>query len=196
MLLCSSVAWCEVPFRVTTVTKDGFAADTEWYTMAIGSSGLFISDNAGKEFISVKSNRSELADADLWCFSGDEKSGYKIYNKQAGPGKVLAAPTKMSGDAGSTAYVVLKEDAAPAYSAVWTFAPSKDLGNNVEAYYLAPKGASKNIVNNRGGKLAFWTTGADTGSSVVIAICRNEVKIDALNGTFTTGNAAGTWFSK
>ncbi|MBR4293520.1 MAG: exo-alpha-sialidase [Bacteroidaceae bacterium] len=196
MLLCSSVAWCEVPFRVTTVTKDGFAADTEWYTMAIGSSGLFISDNADKEFIAVKSNRSELADADLWCFAGDEKSGYKIYNKQAGPGKVLAAPTKMSGDAGSKAYVVLKEDGASAYSTMWTFAPSKDLGGNVEAYYLAPKGASKNIVNNRGGKLAFWTTGADTGSSVVIAICRNEVKIDALNGTFTTGNAAGTWFSK
>lgn len=196
MLLCSSVAWCEVPFRVTTVTKDGFAAGTEWYTMAIGSSGLFISDNAGNEFISVKSNRSELADADLWCFAGDEKSGYKIYNKQAGPGKVLAAPTKMSGDAGSTAYVVLKEEGTPAYSTEWTFAPSKDLGANVSAFYLAPKGASKNIVNNRGGKLAFWTTGADTGSSVVIAICRNEVKIDALNGTFTTGNAAGTWFSK
>ena len=110
MLLCSSVAWCEVPFRVTTVTKDGFAADTEWYTMAIGSSGLFISDNADKDFIAVKSNRSELADADLWCFAGDEKSGYKIYNKQAGPGKVLAAPTKMSGDAGSKAYVVLQSN--------------------------------------------------------------------------------------
>ena len=196
MLMCSSVAWGEVPFRVTTVTKNGFAADTEWYTMAIGSSGLFISDNAGKEFISVKSSRSELADADLWCFVGDEKSGYKIYNKQAGPGKVLASPTKMSGDAGSTAYVVLKEDGTSAYSTAWTFAPSKDLGSNVEAYYLAPKGASKNIVNNRGGKLAFWTTGADTGSSIVIDIAHGSVSISALTGSFTSGNANGTWFSK
>ena len=196
MLLCSSVAWSEVPFRVTSVTKEGFAADTEWYTMAIGSSGLFISDNAAEEFIAVKSNRSELADADLWCFTGDEKTGYKIYNKQAGTGKTLAAPVKMSGDAGSKAYVVLKEEGDKAYSNVWTFAPSKDLGSNVKAFYLAPKGASKNIVNNRGGKLAFWTTGADTGSSIVIAITKNEVSIDALSGTFTTGNADGTWFSK
>lgn len=196
MLLCCNAAWCEVPFRVTSVTKDGFAADTEWYTMAIGSSGLFISDNAGKEHIAVKSNRSELADADLWCFTGDEKSGYRIYNKQAGAGKVLAAPVAMSGDAGSTAFVVLKEDGAKSYSTVWTLAPSKDLGNNVDAYYLAPKGASKNIVNNRGGKLAFWTTGADTGSSIVIAIAKNSVAIDALSGTFTAGNASGTWFSK
>ena len=196
MLLCSSAAWSEVPFRVTSITKDGFAADTEWYTMAIGSSGLFISDNAAEEFIAVKSNRSELADADLWCFTGDEKTGYKIYNKQAGTGKTLAAPVKMSGDAGSKAYVVLKEEGDKAYSNVWTFAPSKDLGSNVKAFYLAPKGASKNIVNNRGGKLAFWTTGADTGSSIVIAITKNEVSIDALSGTFTTGNADGTWFSK
>ena len=196
MLLCSSVAWSEVPFRVTSVTKEGFAADTEWYTMAIGNSGLFISDNAAEEFIAVKSNRSELADADLWCFTGDEKTGYKIYNKQAGTGKTLAAPVKMSGDAGSKAYVVLKEEGDKAYSNVWTFAPSKDLGSNVKAFYLAPKGASKNIVNNRGGKLAFWTTGADTGSSIVIAITKNEVSIDALSGTFTTGNADGTWFSK
>ena len=95
MMLSVATAWAATPFKVTTVTKEGFAPDTEWYTMTIGSSALFISDNADKEFIAIKSNRSDLADADLWCFTGDEKSGFRIYNKQAGAGKVLSAPVQM-----------------------------------------------------------------------------------------------------
>ena len=91
LLLCSTSAWCKAPFRVTTVTEKGFAPETAWYTLAIGSSGLLISDNADKEYIATKKNVSGLTDAELWCFSGDEKSGYTIYNKQAGTKKVLAA---------------------------------------------------------------------------------------------------------
>ena len=196
LMLCATTAWGEVPFKVTTVTNNGFSPDTEWYTMAIGSSGLFISDNADKEFIAVKNNRSDLADADLWCFAGNEKSGYKIYNKRAGTKKVLAAPKVMKGDAGSESFVVLKEDGAASYTTTWSFAPSKDLGTDTEAWYLMPKSATKNVVNNRGGKLAFWTGGADSGSSIVIDIACGSVSISALTGSFTTGNANGTWFSK
>ena len=196
MMLSVAAAWAATPFKVTTVTKEGFAPDTEWYTMTIGSSALFISDNGAKEFIAIKSNRSDLADADLWCFAGDEKNGFRIYNKQVGAGKVLSAPKQMKGSAGSESYVVLKECGAAGYTSLWSFAPSKDLGTDTEAFYFMPKGSKTNIVNNRSGKLAFWTTGADTGSSVVIAVASTTVSIDALNGSFTTGNAAGTWFSK
>ena len=195
-MLCATAAWGKVPFKATTITGGGFAPDTEWYTMAIGSSGLFISDNAGKEYIAVKSNRSDLADADLWCFVGNEEKGYKIYNKQAGTSKVLAAPTTMKGSAGSESFVTLKEEGTPSCTATWTFAPSKDLGADTEAWYLMPKNAPKNIVNNRGGKLAFWTTGADSGSSIVIGIVSGSVNINAHTGSFTNGNADGTWFSK
>ena len=194
LLLCSTSAWCEAPFRVTTVTEKGFAPETAWYTLAIGSSGLLISDNADKEYIATKKNISGLTDAELWCFSGDEKSGYTIYNKQAGTKKVLAAPATMKGDQGSESYVVLKENGAEGYNFRWVLTPSTDLGANVEAYYLSAD--KKNIVNNRGGKLAFWTGGADSGSSIAIAIAEESADIDALSGTFTSGNAAGTWFSK
>lgn len=196
LLLCAVVANAEAPFKVTTIVDGGFAPDTHWYTMTIGSSALFISDNGTADYITIKNNRSDLADADLWCFIGDEKNGYKIYNKQAGTAKMLAAPTTMKGDAGSESYVVLKEAGASGYTYLWNVAPSKDLGDDTEAFYLVSKASKKNVVNNRGGKLAFWTGGADSGSSIVVAVSSNTVKVDALAGSFTTGNSAGTWFSK
>ena len=164
--------------------------------MTIGSSELFISDNADKDYITVKKNKHELSDADLWCFTGDNKNGYKIYNKQTGTKKVLAAPVTMKGDAGSESYVLLKEENSNEYNTTWTFEPSDDLGTSTEAYYLIPRAKEKNAVNNRGGKLAFWTGGADSGSSIVITPAQKNISIDALNGTFTNGNTAGTWFSK
>ena len=185
----------KIPFKTTNVTKDGFAADTQWYTIAIGSSGLYISDNETKEFISVKTNKSNLNDADLWCFSGDEKTGYKIYNKQAGVTKVLVAPKTIKGDAGSESYIILKDKNDSKYSCLWHFVPSNDLGADVEAFYMRPKGNDA-FANNRNGKFAFWSKGADSGSSVVIDLAVNDITINAKSGTFVSGNKDNSWFSK
>lgn len=72
----------------------------DWHTMQIGSGGLYISNNKGATYITLASNRTQFADADLWYRTGNNTDGYLIYNKEAGPNKVLAAPTTMKGTQG------------------------------------------------------------------------------------------------
>lgn len=38
----------------------------DWHTMQIGSGGLYISNNKDATYITLASNRTQFADADLW----------------------------------------------------------------------------------------------------------------------------------
>lgn len=192
----STFAYGTIPFETTVidVKENCFDTNVKWYTITIGSSGMFISDNGNKDHITIKNRQSRLDDADLWCFTGNEQEGYKIYNKQAGTNKVLSAPVKMSGDAGSEAFVLLKEENTPGYNCLWTFSQSTDLGKETKALYMMPKGTSHKV-NNRAGKLAFWTSGADSGSSIVITFAKTTIPVNMLSGIFTNGNTDNTWFS-
>ena len=93
-------AWAAVPFKTTSIVDGKFAANTTWYTMQIGTNQHIISDNAGASKISLTKVMTDMSDADLWCFVGDDTNGYKIYNKQAGTGKVLASSSSMKAMAG------------------------------------------------------------------------------------------------
>lgn len=182
------------PFALTTIEDGKFATNTTWYTLQIGASGLFISDNAEAEYIKLATGSTELADADLWCFVGSAEEGIAIYNKAAGTAKRLASPKTMTGTTGATAYVVLKEDGDDNYSYLWDFTSSSNLGETA-SYYIAQHGVPANKINNRDAKLAFWTGGADAGSSVVVDFAEQTLEVNLTTGTFTAGNANNTYFS-
>jgi hypothetical protein len=117
----------------------------------------------------------------LWCFTGNEEDGYYIYNKQAGPTKVLAAPTTMMGTTGANSYPVLKDknNLPSGYTAVWRFMDSRDLGSTDVAYaYMYEDGYVANKVNNRDNKLAFWNGGQDTGSTLRILYVSSTTGIE------------------
>lgn len=195
-MVCASTAWAAVPFKTTTVSKDGkFADGTVWYTIQIGKSGLVIADNGKASKISLTTTNLKGEDAELWCFVGDATKGYRLYNKQAGAGKVLASPKTMSGTTGATAYVLLKDTASlgTTYVCDWLFADSKDLGTDVNAQYMYQKGATANKVNNRDGALAFWTGGADHGSSLLIKFGETTLDVAVNKGSFTASNTGKTW---
>ena len=121
----------------------------------------------------------------MWCFTGNEEDGYYIYNKQAGPTKVLAAPTAMLGSTGANSYPVLKEkDNLPTgYTAVWRFMDSNSLGSTDVAYaYMYEDGYVANKVNNRDNKLAFWNGGQDSGSTLQIRYATSTTDIAELKG--------------
>ncbi len=187
----------DVPFTTTTIEAGEFAPNTCWYTMAIGSSNLIISDNGSADYIALDRVRTELDDADLWCFVGDESNGFTIYNKQAGTGKVLSSPATMSGQNGGTAYVRLKNtaDITSADRTSWSFSASTDLGKDVEAYYMNQTGTPANKVNNRNNRLAFWTAGADHGSSLVIQLAKATATVSMESGEFTAWNQSHTFAS-
>ena len=159
-------------YNTTKVVDGEFVGDIPWYTIQIGQQGYVLADNGNAEYIALNNTDLDAENpAHLWCFTGNEEDGYCIYNKQAGPGKVLAAPTTMSGTTGGSSYPVLKEkDNLPAgYTAVWRFMDSSNLGSTDVAYaYMYEDGYVANKVNNRDNKLAFWTGGQDSGSTLQV----------------------------
>ena len=52
--LCMLASWAATPFVPTTVTNGQFAADTQWYSLAIGASKLRIADNNGAAAITAR----------------------------------------------------------------------------------------------------------------------------------------------
>ena len=164
----------EKPARYkTTKIQDGeYVKDITWYTIQIGKEGYVIKDNGIADHIALNGTSIDISDpAQLWCFTGNEEEGYKIYNMQAGPTKVLAAPIEMKGKTGADSWPVMKDvDNLPdGYTAVWRFMDSSDLGANGPEYaYMYEDGYLANKVNNRDKKLAFWNDGQDAGSTLKI----------------------------
>ncbi len=174
---------------------DTWEAGIDWYTMQIGAAGLYISNNGTASSISLNRTKTEFADADLWMRTGNDTDGYTLYNKEAGPGKVLAAPTTMSGTNGGSSFPILvdKTNVPTGYTTKWLFAASTSLGADVEAWYMYEKGYPNNKVNNRNGVFAFWSTGADGGSSIQWTWAQKTLAVNMSTGGFTAKNANGSW---
>ena len=154
----------------TTVVMGEFPDTTTWYTIQIGSEGYVISDNATASYIALNHTEVDTGNpAHLWCFTGNDEDGYCLYNQQAGPAKVLAAPTTMLGTTGADSYPTMQAlNALPSgYTAVWNFLDSSNLGSTGPSYaYMYEQGYVANKVNNRNNKLAFWNGGQDAGSTL------------------------------
>ena len=169
-------------YATTKIVNGEFAGEIPWHTIQIGQQGYVLADNGSASYIALNNTNLDTENpAQLWCFTGNEEVGYQIYNKQAGPTKVLAAPTTMSGTTGANSYPVLKEkDNLPSeYTSVWRFMDSSSLGSTDVAYaYMYEDGLDANKVNNRDGRLAFWTGGQDAGSTLRVLYVSSTTGID------------------
>lgn len=184
MLLAAGSAFAAVPFQTTTVTDGKFAADTKWYTMQIGSAGLYFNVEAAESPISL-ANAVTMTDSDYWCFTGNESDGFTIYNKAYGTEMALGAPSTPAdskyGANGQTAYAEVMPKGAEGYSYLWTLNDSPNISGT---YYINIAGNDGAVLNNRDGKLAFWTSGKDAGSSIRIAALA-EVDYSVSNNVWT-----------
>ena len=202
-LFAVASVWAQVPFKATTIENGEFAEGTTWYTMGIGEGAKLIKDNEGAEFITLGTSMPKGTHDELWCFVGNETDGYAVYNKQAGPSKVLASKKTMSaiagyGGTGGSTYPTMQDasDLPEGYVGRWDFAASNKIAD-VNGYFMRIHGTNY-AVNNFGGigKLAFWAEGADAGSTIVFTAAETSTEILASNGNFTASNANGTWHSK
>lgn len=202
-LFAVASVWAQVPFKATTIENGEFAEGTTWYTMGIGEGAKLIKDNEGAEFITLGTSMPKGTHDELWCFVGNETDGYAVYNKQAGPSKVLASKKTMSaiagyGGTGGSTYPTMQDasDLPEGYVGRWDFSTSDKIAD-VDGYFMKIHGTDY-AVNNFGGigKLAFWAEGADAGSTIVFTAAETSTEILASNGNFTASNANGTWHSK
>jgi hypothetical protein len=170
-VLATALGAAALPFEVTTINSDGtFADGTKWYTLRLAAAGYYIHDvGSDATYLPLNQVTTEFADADLWCFTGNDTDGYQIYNKAVGSEKMLAGPTSVTsdGNTGGSSYAILKAAGDASYVYQWQFTTSSSLTD--ESYYLNLKGISSARMNNRSNKVSFWTSGADAGSSVRIA---------------------------
>ena len=188
--------YVEQLFNAATITEGEFAKGTAWYTLQIAANGFVIADNGTADHIALDEVISDATDSkQLWAFVGDNTNGYKLYNKSTGTAKVLAAPTTMSSNSGGTSYPILVDAATvPAgYTDMWMFTSSSDLGTGDTYFYMYEKGYPANKVNNRDNKLAFWSGGADAGSTLNIQLGQVEHPVSTMTGEWTASNPAGTW---
>ena len=181
------------PFVPTTITTgNAFAENTVWYTFQIGENGFYISQPSDG-VINLRTSFSMLDDADLWCFVGNNTDGYRIYNKAAGPSKVLAADLSKTGNTGGDAFVTLKEaNKLNGFASLWTLNKSDQLSGKT-SYFLQVKGKDQWKVNNRNGKLAFWTTGKDHGSSLQIYSMGGTVEVSPQTGMLSSSDSKSSY---
>lgn len=208
-LLAPQAAQADVPpVTATTLNEttkrpvDG----TTWYTMTIGASHKqLLKQGVSATYMTLTAATKSYGGEGLWCFILNEDNTYTIYNAAGG---VLCSPTTMTGDAGGTAYCLVLDPTdsrltgeTPTYSGKWTFteidANAKDFSSTSTPtpVYMAENGTGSSYkINDRQGKLAFWTAKADNGSTLIIEEAEDYTVryLEWSNGT-TTGTANGTW---
>lgn len=192
----------ELPFITTTITDEGhFADDTHWYYMFIAQGGFAIyGQGADETYIAVNDNHGTIDEpqndnSNLWCFVGDEESGFTIYNRDGGVDKVLTSDRTMTGDNGGTTYVFLEAAGKSKNNDKWDFYKSTSISGET-SYYMSQHGKPAYKMNKRGDKLAFWTAGADHGSAVRIRECLDIPNIDIYHVSFNKETATISTSSK
>ena len=144
-----------------------------WYAVGLHTAPYYLHNTEGAESMTLAAEQQtidastiEAFDAQMWCFVGNPFDGFKLYNKAAGAGKILSSSTTMSGQNGGSTYPILVDETAlpEGNNTTWDVTPSTDI-SGVNGFYIAQHGLAGNRMNLRDGRLAYWTGGADDGST-------------------------------
>lgn len=146
-------------------TYANLEANGAWYYLIIkGANYLSHVDEQGYIDLTKTSVDSNSKDAYTWGFVGTPFTGFKIVNRAAGEGMVLSSTTTITDDA-NTFPVLTELPVAEGNNELWVLTGSTYQENG---FYLAQKDFASNRMNNRDGKLAYWTGGADNGSTFTV----------------------------
>lgn len=154
------------PFKTSIApTAEGFHPETRWQLLTIKNQYLYYTnDNTN---IRVQ-EPIFYDDKYWWAFSINEDGSFAIYNKAAGPTKVLAAGAMSGNNGGSTFPRFVASDNIPeGQIAKWNFLESTYYTDK-KGFYIY-RGNAKNEKMNLRGDLAFWTGGQDGGSTFWIS---------------------------
>ena len=160
-------------------------ANAKWYFMINKNESEYLYHVGSQDYIALDRTNVDInnMDAYQWAFVGNPFDGFKIYNKLAGGGMILSSSTTMTvtktttNQNGETSTVTENNDAN--VFPILTDADNIPEGNNTywmltqsnnitTGFYIAQKGSPQNRMNHRNNKLAYWTGGADRGSTFVV----------------------------
>lgn len=161
-----------LPFQVTNMspTATEFPADAKFYRMTIHANKYYIeySPTTPNVINPIHSGadyfQEIIPDSALWCFVGNRTDGFRLYNRAAGPQKILYTedPEVADPDDAGTVYphMVSINDVPEGAVSTWDIYTGAFADGFLWAY-----GGSENCMNKRGNNLTFWQGGADGGST-------------------------------
>ena len=144
-----------------------------WYAIGLHTAPYYLHNTEGAESMTLAAEQQtidastiEAFDAQMWCFVGNPFDGFKIYNKAAGEGMILSSSTTMSGNNGGSTYPILMDEASlpEGNNTTWDITASTNIPG-INGFYIAQHGITANKMNLRDGKLAYWSSDADNGST-------------------------------
>ena len=172
----------EVNIDVTWSAPVAFSTSLEnakWYLMTAGKANDVLPVmryKEGQKYITLKTTDKEfsLSSADQWAFVGNPYEGFKIYNR-FNKGRLISTTT-MSANNGCNTNPYVSSDALPSgYTELWDLHVQQK-GNSPSTidggFSISQHGQSSYKMNKRwyddqnsDPRLAYWTTGADNGST-------------------------------
>ena len=185
----------QLPFTTSTVSGDEWTGDEKWYTLY--TRGSYWTYNSETHKINLQATTDSVADNYLWCITGDETNGYKVYNRAAGPTRALTitdnnAVDMLEGE-GTALAAAFTPGTDATYIGGWAMRVMGD-GN----YYLNRQDKS----DGNGSSLWIWNSALaknEIGSVIAFNGPLQPVTgyaVDLNNGTFTHHNADGTYHSR
>ena len=142
-----------------------------WCAVGLHSAPYYLHNTAGAESMTlgtteqtIDASSNNAFAAQLWCVTGNPFDGFKLYNRAAGAGMILSSGNPAGAD-GTTYPVLTDESSLPeGNNTTWDILPSTNIAG-INGFYIARHGEAANKMNLRNGKLAYWTGGADAGST-------------------------------
>ena len=176
----------EVYIDVTWSAPVAFSTSLEnakWYLMTAGRDNdvnpkvlPVMRYTEGQPYITLKTTDKNfsLSSADQWAFVGNPYEGFKIYNR-FNKGRLISSTT-MSSSEGQDTNPYVSSDALPSgFTELWDLHVQPD---NIQpstiagGFFISQHGQSSKKMNRRrynnetsNERLAYWTTGADNGST-------------------------------
>lgn len=172
----------DVYIDVTWSAPVGFSTSLEnakWYLMTAGKDNNVLPVmryKEGQNYITLKTADKDfsLSSADQWAFVGNPYEGFKIYNR-FNKGRLISTTTMGANTGRNTNPYVSTGELPSGYTELWDL-HVQQTGNNqstiVGGFSISQHGQSSYKMNKRwyndqasDPRLAYWTTGADNGST-------------------------------
>ena len=157
-----------IELTATFSWADSYENITAWYYLDL-KDGKYLFYEEGQTNIPLTKTEvdSNNKDAYTWGFIGDPVNGFQIVNYAAGSSMILSSTTNtFDGNTGGSTYPVMTTTPVPdGNNTLWIFTASTYRENG---FYIGQKDNASNRLNSRDSKLAYWTGGANDGSTFIM----------------------------
>ena len=148
------------------VATDDEESITNWYNIAIKNTSSYWTVGSDGKTISMTTKPTDTNDNGKWAFVGNPFDGYYIFSAVQ-KGAVLTSAIDVSTNTGGNTYPFVQQLSKKTSSQVNHWIVSKS-SHATDGFFMAQDGYPSSKLNVRDGKLAYWTGGADAGSTITV----------------------------